>query len=688
MIETFFGQGALSTANAHLAALVIGGFFGFSLEQAGFGSSKRLAGIFYFRDMAVLKVMFSALVTAMIGLGYLLALGWVRPDQLYFMPTVYGAQIVGGLLFGLGFVMSGWCPGTAAVGLASGKMDALVFLGGALLGSILFNELFPVVKSLYAWGESGVVFVYDAVGLSRAAFAFSLTLVAVGCFWGSEYIERRKSGSGVYWNSPFLRTFSAALLVASLGLFIVPSASTLGTAASLPAGRDDASSTQQATTANRERMLLAAVDAAGDHVEPEELADRMLAEEPGLLVVDVRSAEEYARFHLRGAVHVPLPELASRLAPSKNVGTIVLYSNGMTHPAQARDSLARLGFRNVYILTDGLGGFAERCLKPASLRMGALNPEQTAKITAWRAYFLKPAAGSPSLARADAPSPAPPPESGLPGLVATEWLAGQLGKPGIKILDVRTQPEYNTRHIPGSLFVSLESFRGIVKGIPSMLLPSRMLALHLTQMGIAPSDLVVIVTADKPHDASLAAMVFERLGHDRYAILDGGFTQWTAENRTVDAVLPEVQEAGYTPQASSDAFTVDASVVLEAVQKGGTIILDVRPEDFHLGRKSDEARAGHIPGAVNRPFSEDVVKRDSIVRFKPVQELEAAYAKLIPSKDARVIVHCRTGHQASQTFFVLKRILGYRNVLWYDAGWTEWAARQELPIETTDTKAK
>ena len=170
--------------------------------------------------MAVVKVMFSALITAMLGLCYVLALGWITPDQLFFLPTVYGAQIVGGLLFGVGFVMSGWCPGTGVVGLASGKLDALIFLVGTLLGTILFNELFALVKPLYTLGDSGVRFVFETMGLSRAVFAFAFTTIAILCFWGSELIERKKNAGGAYFNTPFLKSYSLGLLIIAGGLFI------------------------------------------------------------------------------------------------------------------------------------------------------------------------------------------------------------------------------------------------------------------------------------------------------------------------------------------------------------------------------------------------------------------------------------------------------------------------------------
>lgn len=670
MIESFFGTDSLDSPQAFLAALVIGLFFGVALERAGFGSSKRLAGIFYFRDMAVLKVMFSALITAMLGLSYCIAFGWTGPEQLYFMSTVYGAQIVGGLMLGVGFVMSGWCPGTAAVGLASGKIDALVFLLGAVLGSILFNELFPVVKPLYEWGDAGIIFVHDSLGVSKAGFGLGLTVIAVACFWGSEYIEKKRGAAEYLVDRRFLKAYSLTLVVLAAGLLLFPEGPRSAAASW--------TSAQRMSDVERERRLLMEIDAALDHIEPEELADRLMTGGRDLLLVDIRSSDEYESYHIRGAVNVPMSGLFEYLAHQAHTGIVVLYSNGMTHPAQARDALYRMGYRNVYILTDGLRGFMERCLKPVSLRRVPVSEEQALRIQAWRAFFgAVPAGVAASAAESEVPL-----ETSLPGLLDTNRLAEMAGRGGLVILDVRSQPEYNTAHIPGSISISVESFRGVVRGIPSMLLPADMLARHFSRMGIRPSDLVVIVYGDRILDATLVGMAFERLGHANFAVLDGGFAKWASENRPVDAVLPDITVSTYPENEQADQFTVDYRKVLEHVQNGGAVILDVRPAEFHRGTRSDEARAGRIPGSVNRPFSEDVVRTENYTTFKPLSELAAAYSALIPHKDYPVIVHCRTGHQASQTFFVLKRLLGYSRVYWYDAGWTEWSARSELPVET------
>jgi thiosulfate/3-mercaptopyruvate sulfurtransferase len=676
MIDTFYNLDTLGTPQAFFLALLIGCGFGFALERAGFGSSRRLAGVFYFTDMSVVKVMFTALLTAMLGLSYLVGFGWIELDQIFLMPTIYGAQAVGGLLFGVGFVMGGWCPGTAASGCAAGRIDALVFLLGAIGGTILFNELFPMIRSLYTAGDQGVQMAYTTLGMSRNGFIFAFTLVAVAAFWLAEWAEKKRTGCAPYLGSPFLKAFSLALVALAAGLFVLSPATT-GAAAKSP----DAA----AVTAVDEKTLMESVEQALDHIEPEELADRLMAGEQNLVVVDVRPAAEFNAFHIRGALNVPLAQLTEALQPYKNKRMIVLYSNGMTHPAQARDSLQRQGFGNVYMLTDGLQGFRDRCLKPVSLRSEPLTPVAAARVNAWRAFFAAPAVP------AKVGVAAAPVKASMPRVVETDWLAAQLAAPGLKIIDLRPQPEYNAAHIPGSLSLNVESLRGNIGGVPSMLLPPPMLAAQFSLLGLQPSDTVVLVSGDKLYDTTLAGMALERLGHMNYAIVNGGYAKWAQESRPADAALPAVTESKYPAKQDADDFTVDFRTVASTLGKPGTMIIDVRPADFYTGKKSDEARAGHIPGAINRLFTEDVItSSDKVVTFKPVDALATAYSQIIPSKNTEVIVHCRTGHQASQTFFVLNRLLGYPNVRWYDAGWTEWAARRELPIvsEPKDLKGQ
>jgi uncharacterized membrane protein YedE/YeeE len=174
-----------------LASLLLGLLFGFWLERSGFGSSRKLTSIFYFRDFAVLKVMFTAMAVAALSLQALAAFGAVDTAQLFVPDTVVGAQAVGGVLFGLGFVIGGFCPGTAAVGLGSGHIDALVFLVGAGGGSLLFAGVADRLQGLRSLGACGTCALSDTLGLTPIAGAVGLAVVALLAFVLAHWVEAK-----------------------------------------------------------------------------------------------------------------------------------------------------------------------------------------------------------------------------------------------------------------------------------------------------------------------------------------------------------------------------------------------------------------------------------------------------------------------------------------------------------------
>mgnify|MGYP001076582934 CR=1 FL=1 len=123
-----------------ILAFLIGIGFGFFLERAGFGSARKLVSQFYLDDLAVFKVMFTAIVTAMLGVTYLSWIGFLDLELVYLVPTYWIAQVVGGLLLGVGFVVGGYCPGTSVVSTATGKLDGVVFVLGFAAVFLAFSQ--------------------------------------------------------------------------------------------------------------------------------------------------------------------------------------------------------------------------------------------------------------------------------------------------------------------------------------------------------------------------------------------------------------------------------------------------------------------------------------------------------------------------------------------------------------------
>ena len=189
-----FSNDALHGPIALLLSALLGTGFGFWLERAGFGSSRKLTAIFYLQDFAVLKVMFAAMATAAVVLHTLAAVGALELGQLFTPPSVLLPQALGGLVFGIGFVVGGYCPGTAAVGLASGHFAAFLFLLGAGLGSLGFAYVTPLLGELTHGGSCDVGSVPQLLGIGGLPTALGLAAIAVFAFVLASRIERTSAG--------------------------------------------------------------------------------------------------------------------------------------------------------------------------------------------------------------------------------------------------------------------------------------------------------------------------------------------------------------------------------------------------------------------------------------------------------------------------------------------------------------
>ena len=174
-----------------LIAFLVGIGFGFALEQAGFSSSRKLAGMFYGYDATVLKVFFTAAIVAMIGAEILSSLGLLDMSLVYHNYFYPGPAIVGGFIMGAGFIMGGFCPGTGISAAAIGKLDAFVFLLGGGVGALLFAETYPWIQEFHTGGNRGAVKLSESLGIPDALFILLVAVIAVAMFSFAEKAEKR-----------------------------------------------------------------------------------------------------------------------------------------------------------------------------------------------------------------------------------------------------------------------------------------------------------------------------------------------------------------------------------------------------------------------------------------------------------------------------------------------------------------
>lgn len=329
-------------------AFVIGLGFGYVLEQGGFSNSRKLAGVFYGYDFVVLRVFFTAAITAALGLQLFSYMGWIELDLLYINPTFLWSAIVGGAIMGVGFITGGFCPGTSMVAAIIGKIDAMFFIVGMMLGIFFFGSLYESFQPLYSSFDFGSIYIYDTLGISREWFVFFLVVIALAAFIITRKIEDNINGvkgtPGMLFHKSYTGPVALMLGLALLLLFLPGS----------PKAKWYEEDAQQLLT-----------EAASEHhyAPSDEIAYKLLhPKENDLLLIDVRPETSFAAFSFPGSINIPLsklldPQYDKVLFEAKK--PIVFYSYASTDADQAWLLLRRAGLKDARVLKDGLNGFFE-----------------------------------------------------------------------------------------------------------------------------------------------------------------------------------------------------------------------------------------------------------------------------------------------------------------------------------------
>lgn len=187
----FFPLGTIGEELNLIIGFFIGIGFGFALEASGFTNTRKLAGVFYGYDFVVLKVFFTAAITAAIGLFLLNYYGLMDINKVFYPKTYWIPTLIGGGIMAFGFIIGGFCPGTSICAATTGKIDAMVFVVGALVGifgySLTYDQLWA---SLRMDGAMGRVNVAEWLGISDGLFILILTIIAAIAFYAVTLIQK------------------------------------------------------------------------------------------------------------------------------------------------------------------------------------------------------------------------------------------------------------------------------------------------------------------------------------------------------------------------------------------------------------------------------------------------------------------------------------------------------------------
>jgi len=284
-------------------------------------------------------------------------------------------------------------------------------------------------------------------------------------------------------------------------------------------------------------------------------------------------------------------------------------------------------------------------------------------------------------------------EGGVPAtkasLISSEELAPRLAAGDVTLIDLRSDLQaYLANHLPGAVYLHYETLRASQGGTPGDLLAPEDYARLWARLGIRRGRPVVVYGSGDAQNfnATFLAWLLAGSHHEEVYLLDGGYAKWAGEARPLSRLYPEIAEVNYPP----DTWRIDRVTGAEITQMRrfpGMVLVDVRPADQYVGTAGSQVRRGHIPGAINHFWHDDLVSAGSVTTWKPVEALRAGYTAQGITPDKHVVVYCNTGTEASHAWFALRYLLGYPRVDIYVPSWTEWAAQAEWPVEGPDAAA-